>query len=163
MNRNEFVRNVESCQKQVRRFLTALCCGDSTMADDIAQDSFVKAYLSCDNLTDDNKFMSWIYRIAYNTFISSRRVSHATTFLEDAANIESKDTSDSAFRYQELYKALDMLSVKERTSILLFYMHGYDIKEIEKIIDSTSDAIKQHLSRGRLHLKKLLQEECYGR
>ena len=75
MNRNEFVRNVESCQKQVRRFLTALCCGDSTMADDIAQDSFVKAYLSCDNLTDDNKFMSWIYRIAYNTFISSRRVS----------------------------------------------------------------------------------------
>ena len=53
MNRNEFVRNVESCQKQVRRFLTALCCGDSTMADDIAQDSFVKAYLSCDNLTDD--------------------------------------------------------------------------------------------------------------
>ena len=145
MNRNEFVRNVESCQKQVRRFLTALCCGDSTMADDIAQDSFVKAYLSCDNLTDENKFMSWIYRIAYNTFISSRRVSHATTFLEDAANIESKDTSDSAFRYQELY------------------MHGYDIKEIAKIIDSTSDAIKQHLSRGRLHLKKLLQEECYGR
>ena len=37
MTRDEFIRNTESCQKAFRRFLTALCCGDSDEADDIAQ------------------------------------------------------------------------------------------------------------------------------
>ena len=46
--------------------------------------------------------------------------------------------------------------VRERTAILLFYLEGYSIKEIAEIIDSSQDAVKQQLSRGRAHLKDML-------
>ena len=73
MNKQQFISHVESNQKAVRRFLTALCCGDTALADDLAQDTFVKAYLSSDSFREDSKFTTWIYRIAYNTFVSNRR------------------------------------------------------------------------------------------
>ena len=157
MTQIEFVNCVEGCQKQIRRFLTALCCGDSMRADDIAQDAFIKAYLSCDNVRDEDKFARWIHRIAYNTFISSQRNVKAGVSLDEASNTESENRSDASFRYQELYAALDRLSDKERSTILLFYMEGYDIKEIAEITDSTTDAVKQLLKRGREHLKQILR------
>lgn len=68
------------------------------------------------------------------------------------------DAADEAFRYQHLYLALDRLSVKERTAILLHYMQGYAINEIAEITNSSVDAVKAQLSRGRQHLKDLLND-----
>ena len=45
MTREQFISHVESTQKAFRRFLVALCCGDTALADDIAQESYIKAYL----------------------------------------------------------------------------------------------------------------------
>lgn len=66
MTEQQFIHHVESCQKAVRRFLTALCCGDCALADDLAQETFIKAYLSCETFRKDSQFTTWIYRIAYN-------------------------------------------------------------------------------------------------
>lgn len=142
----------------MRRFLTALCCGDASLADDLAQDAFVKAYLSCDGFRDESKFSTWIYRIAYNTFISYQRSCQATGSLAETTLVESCQHADSAFKYQELYQALDKLSAKERTAILLHYMQGYAINEISEITDASPEAVKQQLSRGRQHLKGLLKD-----
>lgn len=158
MTRQQFIRYVELNQRAVRRFLIALCCGDSALADDLAQDTFVKAYLSCDTFRDDGKFSAWIYRIAYNTFISNRRSKRPSESISEAATIDSADSSDKAFEYQELYMALDRLSEKERSAILLYYMQGYAINEIAEITESSTDAVRQQLSRGRQHLKGLLKE-----
>ncbi len=158
MDRQQFIRNVESTQKAVRRFLTALCCGDSALADDIAQDAFLKAYLSCDDFREDCKFSTWIYRIAYNAFLSDRRSQRLSDSLAEAVQLPGTDKADSAFRYQSLYLALDQLSVKERTAILLYYMQGYAVDEIAEITNSSTDAVKAQLSRGRQHLKNLLQD-----
>lgn len=156
MNRREFIAYVESNQKALRRFLTALCCGDSALADDIAQETYMKAYMSADSFRGDARFSSWVYRIAYNTFVSYRRSVRPSTDVSEAAAIDSGDSSDSAFRYQSLYAALDRLSERERSSVLLFYIEGYSIKEISAIVDASEDAVKQHLSRARKHLKTLL-------
>ncbi len=61
-----------------------------------------------------------------------------------------------SFAYQDLNEALNRIPAKERTSVLLFYMQGYSIKEIAEIQESSQDAVKQHLSRGRNHLRGLL-------
>lgn len=156
MDRQQFIRYVECNQRAVRRFLTALCCGDTALADDLAQDTFVKAYLSCDSFREDSKFLTWIYRIAYNTFLNHRRSQQFTTGYEEATAISGNDNADSSFRYQALYTALNRLPGKERTSVLLHYMEGYSIKEIAVITESSEDAVKQHLSRGRTHLRGLL-------
>lgn len=156
MTREQFINHVEGTQKAFRRFLVALCCGDFALADDIAQDTYLKAYISCEGLINPDKFNAWIFKIGYNTFINHKRSEKIYADYEEARNEMSAETTDSQFQYQELYSALNQLPGKERTSVLLFYMQGYSIKEIAEIEETSQDAVKQHLSRGRNHLRGLL-------
>lgn len=156
MNREQFISHVEYTQKAFRRFLVALCCGDSQLADDVAQDSYIKAYLSYDSFDNTDKFRAWIFRIGYTTFLNHKRSERTFSDYVEAGDITADDTSDSSFKYQELYGALNRLTDKERTSILLFYMEGYSIKEVSIIIGVSQDAVRQYLSRGRKHLRGLL-------
>ena len=159
MNREQFISKVEATSQALRRFLVGLCCGDTALADDIAQETLLKAYLSIDTFRDQAKFSSWLYRIAYNTFISIKRAGRQSLSLDHAEAVAADDRADSAFRYQALYAALDGLSEKERTAILLFYLQDYSIKEIAEIIDASEAAVKQQLSRGRAHLKGMLTDQ----
>lgn len=156
MTREQFIKHVKGTQKALRRFLVALCCGDSSLADDIAQEAYIKAYLSCDKFDSPEKFNAWIFKISYNVFLNHKRSEKLFSDYEEARNIISSDFTDSQFKYQELYSALNRLHGKERTSVLLFYMEGYSIKEIAEIEETSSDAVKQHLSRGRIHLRKIM-------
>ena len=156
MTREQFISHVESSQKALRRFLVALCCGDSQLADDIAQEALIKAYLSSDGFDSPDRFNAWIYRIAYNTFLNHRRAERHTTDYDDARDIAAYEHADHAFSYQALYVALDRLPASERTSILLYYMEGYSIREVAEIVQTSTDAVKQHLSRGRNHLRGFL-------
>ena len=159
MTREQFITHVEGTQKAFRRFLVALCCGDTQLADDIAQEAYIKAYLSCDSFNSPDKFNAWIFRIGYNTFIDHRRSVRLFAGYDEAGGITSSEATDDAFRYQALYSALNSLPPKERTSVLLFYMQGYSIKEIADIVEASQDAVKQHLSRGRNRLRGLLSNE----
>lgn len=156
MTRQQFISQVECSQKAFRRYLTALCCGDSALADDIAQEALMKAYVARDSLGDMSKFGAWIYRIGYNTFLTHRRCERYTEDISEARSTAAVDTADGAFRYQALYGALDRLPAKERSAILLFYLDGYAIKEICAIISASEAAVKQYLSRGRNHLRQYL-------
>ena len=157
MTREQFITHVESTQNSFRRFLTALCCGDSRLADDIAQESYITAYLSSDGLDNPDRFSSWLFRIGYTTFLNHKRSERTTLGYDAAENFPAGESADSSFRYQALYAALDRLPAKERTAILLFYLEGYQVKEIAGIVDASQDAVKQYLSRGRKHLKELLE------
>lgn len=156
MTREQFIAHVEGTQRAFRRFLVALCCGDSQLADDIAQEAYMKAYLSCDSFKNPDKFNAWIFRIGYTTFINHKRSERMFADYDAAGCVSTGDTADDAFKYQDLYEALNRLPDKERTSVLLFYMEGYAVKEIAEIVDVSQDAVRQHLSRGRNHLRSLL-------
>lgn len=159
MTREQFITQVEGTQKAFRRFLVALCCGDMALADDIAQEAYIKAYLSSEGVRDYSKFKAWIFRIGYTTFVDQKRSAKPYADYEEALNMGAAESADSAFRYQALYRALDRLPAKERTSVLLYYMEGYSIKETAEIVGASEGAVKQHLSRGRNHLRGLLSNE----
>ncbi len=72
--------------------------------------------------------------------------------------VAAADSADSSFRYQALYAALDLLPARERTSLLLFYLEGYSVREISGIVGASQDAVKQYLSRGRSHLRGMLDK-----
>ncbi|MDE6485518.1 MAG: RNA polymerase sigma factor [Duncaniella sp.] len=158
MDRRQFIEFVESNQRAVRRFLAALCCGDTDLADDLAQDTFMKAYLACDGFRGDSKFSTWIYRIAYNTYLRSRRNVKYHSSITEAESMGSPERADKNFEYQALYSALEQLGEGERSAILLHYMQGYALNEIAEITTSSIEAVKQRLSRARKHLKGLLSE-----
>lgn len=160
MNREEFIKLVSREQESLRRFLLALCCGNREEANDIAQETLVKAYLSVSNYQDEGKFNAWLYKIAHNTFLDRKKVQRDWDTLDEV--ISTPDLSlaaDRSFAYQDLYAAIASLPAKERTSILLYYLKGYSIKEISVIIDVSVDAVKKQLSRGREQLKLKIKRE----
>lgn len=158
MTRKEFEKQVVATQGDLRRFLVALCCGDVALADDLAQDSYVKAYLSLNTLQSDTSFKPFLYRIAYNTFISSRRTLRLQQPIDETFSISSDEKADSGFQYQALYQALRRLSATERTTVAMFYLDGYAVKEIAGLTNTGEDAVRQQLSRGRKHLKDLMKK-----
>ena len=159
MTREIFIAHVEREQEALRGFLLALCCGKKDDADDLAQDALVKAYLSCAGYQDQGKFRSWLFKIAYNTFLNHKASLRCTESIDEARALVSSTNAnaDAEFEHQDLYLALRTLPPKERSSITLFYLNGYSIKEIAAITDTSEDAVKKQLSRGRDKLKEKLK------
>ena len=159
MTREEFIAQVECEQEALRGFLLALCCGNRSDADDLAQDALVKAYLSCAGYQDKGRFRSWLFKIAHNTFLNHRASMRTMASIEEARLVVSNTSADSSFQHQDLYLALSTLPPKERSAITLFYLSGYSIKEIAAITEDSEDAVKKQLSRGRDKLKQLLTDQ----
>lgn len=157
MTRETFIAHVEREQEALRGFLLALCCGNKGDADDLAQEALVKAYLSSAGYQDQGRFRSWLYKIAYNTFLNHRASLRSTESIDEARTFISNAGADSGFEHQDLYLALRTLPPKERSAITLFYLNGYSIKEIAAITDTSEDAVKKQLSRGRDKLKERLK------
>ena len=159
MTREEFIAQVEREQEALRGFLLALCCGKKDDADDLAQDALVKAYLSCAGYQDKGRFRSWLFKIAHNTFLNHRASMRTMASIEEARLVVSNTSADSAFQHQDLYLALSTLPPKERSAITLFYLSGYSVKEIAAITETSEDAVKKQLSRGRDKLREQLTIE----
>ena len=157
MTSGRFIELVRQEQEPLRRFLLGLCCGDAATADDLAQDALVRAYVASGSFLGLSRFRTWLFRIAYNCFIDhTRRRRDNLSALEEGPEmrVTSPEAADSAFRYQQLYMALDRLPEKERASIVLFYFDDRSIKEIAAILDMPAGTVKYHLSSGRNHLRE---------
>lgn len=161
MTREVFITLVEREQEALRGFLLALCCGNKDDADDLAQDALVKAYLSCAGNQDKGKFRSWLFKIAYNTFLNHKASQRTMENIDDpriqSLPLGGNGEGSSPFEHQDLYLALRTLPPKERSAITLFYLNDYSIKEIATITDTSEDAIKKQLSRGRDRLREQLK------
>jgi RNA polymerase sigma-70 factor (ECF subfamily) len=157
MTSEQFIDLVRTEQEPLRRFLLALCGGDQALADDIAQDALVRAYVASGSFLGRSKFRTWLFRIAYNCYIDNfRKKTPVRVDPEsyEAQSIPSGDSADSRFRYQQLYQALERIPEKEKTAIVLFYFEDRSIKEIDAIMDMPIGTVKYNLSVGRNHLKE---------
>lgn len=160
MSPERFIDLVKAEQKSLRRFLLALCGGDSYEADDIAQDALVRAYVASGSFLGLSKFSTWLFRIAYNCYLDRKRRSSPKTVHTDTAEalqVISTDETDASFRYQQLYHALEKIPEKEKAAIVLHYFEDRSIKEIAAILQIPAGTVKYHLSSGRNHLKTILQ------
>lgn len=156
MDRLEFAKCVERSQKSLRRFLASLSNGNVAIAEDIAQEAYIKAYLASDKTESIGNFNAWITKIAYNTFLNFVRQQRLSIPLEEIANYESGRGADENFKYENLYQALSALPIKDRSALTLFYLEGYSTKEISEILGINEDNVRQVLSRGRKRLKNLI-------
>ena len=157
MTRETFISHVEREQEALRGFLLALCCGNKSDADDLAQDVLVKAYISSTGYQEKGRFRSWLFKIAHNTFLNHKASFRTMDSIDQARALLSSETAESSFQHQDLYLALSTLPPKERSAITMFYLNGYSVKEISKMTDTTDDAVKKQLSRGRDKLKQILE------
>ena len=162
MTEERFIDLVRVEQEPLRRFLLALCSGNSALADDIAQDALTRAYVASGSFLGLSKFRTWLFRIAYNCYIDNsrkKRPEQAPIDSREALELPSENTSDGSFRFQQLYQALDKLPEKEKAAIILYYFEDRSVKEIASILGIPSGTVKYHLSIGRTHLKELMNYE----
>lgn len=130
-------------------------------ADDLFQQSVLKALESFKKLNEKEKFKSWFFKIITNEFINQTRRAFWKKFLpiEDSHSHsgmpEIFEEIERAETNNILYKALAKLNQKERACLLLFELADFPIEEIRKIQnEKSSSAIKSRLSRARAKLKE---------
>lgn len=128
-------------------------------AEEAAQDTFVKVYLSIKSFNKQSKLSTWVYRIAYNTAISKTRKKHLSTtrINEDVSVYEEEQTTDTTTQKKALNKALLTLFPHERGIVVMHYFEGLTVKEISEITGMTVANVKTSLFRSRKKLKKILE------
>ncbi len=158
-NRDAFSRLVEIHQQGLRRFLLNLTGGDEALTDDLAQETFLKAWLAVRSFHGLSGFKTWLYRIAINEFSTYRRQAarYDTSSLDNDWMQIADSTSETAAgdARMDVATMLQMLPEKEKMVVLLFYLEELPVKEISKITGMPEGTIKSHLSRARVHLSKI--------
>lgn len=158
--RRAFDEIVRRYQSPVRRFFLHQTLGDEQLSDDLAQDTFIKAYTNIGKFRGLASFQTWLMRIAYNVFYDYTR-SHKQ--LADMDNVpERQSLQESPTLKMDLYHALALLKPDERTCITLQLIDGYDIAGIAKITQMKEGTVKSHLSRGKEKLANYLKQNGYG-
>ena len=141
-------------------------------AEEVAQDSFLKAYEKLNTFKGNAKFSTWLYTIVYRNAITKIRKKKVTTTDIDDYVIDNHSEGDDfpqleALKNEEQQKyvreSIEKLSEKDALLITLFYMNDNSIEEIEQITGLSQSNIKVKLFRARkklnLELSGLLKEE----
>lgn len=136
-------------------------------AEELAQDTFLKAFRYLSSFKAESSFSTWLYRIAYNTAISAtRKKSNELSAMDDKmlANISDEQVDstlddDSEEQIARLNRAIDKLDANERAIITLFYSEEKPVSEIALILETTESNIKVKLHRIRKKLYILIKQE----
>lgn len=154
---------VRKHQSAVRRFFLNLTCGDSGLSDDLAQDTFIKAYTAVASFRGQSSFSTWLYRIAYNVFYDYLRARKEAAGL-DTGQIDALYCTEQpdTGRRMDIQRALSTLKEAERACVTLFYIEDQSIEKIAGIMGCPAGTVKSHLSRAKEKLATYLKQNGYG-
>ena len=161
-NKRAFDSLVKKYQSSIRRFFLHQTLGDKELSDDLAQDTFIKAYTHLTSFKNLSNFSTWLFRIAYNVFYDYIRNRKETSGLEDwevdaTYQIEQKRIGEE----MDIYRGLSLLKETERTCVTLHYMEDLPIEKIAAIMEIPSGTVKSHISRGKEKLANFLKQNGY--
>ena len=137
-------------------------CATNELSDDLAQDTFIKAYTNLASFKNLSNFSTWLYRIAYNVFYDYLRSRKETADLDTREVDTHWNTSqDDVGQQMDVYQALATLKEMERTCITLFYMEDQSIEKIADITGCPAGTVKSHLSRAKEKMAIYLKQNGY--
>jgi RNA polymerase sigma factor (sigma-70 family) len=136
-------------------------------AEEIAQDTFVKAYKALKDFRGDSKFSTWLYSIVNSTSITFLRKKKLETHSLDQEHVfESADNQVSDQRANQVEqksrvamvsKAINLLSPDDAKLITLFYKAEQSLDEIAHILNMETNTVKVKLHRARQRLKEKME------
>jgi len=148
-------------------------------AEEIAQDTFLKAYIALKNFKGDSRFSTWLYKIAYYRsldYLKTNKRQVETTFIDisEEYNIASMDNALDGLEVKEragiIKQAMQELPGDDAVLITLYYFETLSMNEISKVMGIPANTLKVRLFRGRKRLAKILENnlefeniQSYGR
>jgi len=144
--------------------------GNREDAEEIVQDSFIRAYKSLNKFRRDSKFSTWFYRIVVNRALSVKSSKNQvvesdldgirnTNFEQIESDLNELAKSD---RTRFITSALDRLSDEDRLLLTLFYLSENSVEEISEITGIKPDNVKMKLSRARKKMYVVLEQLLKG-
>ncbi|MEM6516083.1 MAG: RNA polymerase sigma factor [Bacteroidota bacterium] len=137
---------------------------DSQEAEDIVQESFIKAFSKLSQFKAEVTFGAWLKRIVVNKSIDSlKSKKHRTEELEDVhlkvvdSNTDGQWLVDDKVSIDEVKACIEQLPQKYKIVVSLYLVEGYDHQEISEILNISEIASRTQLSRGKSKLKELLK------
>lgn len=148
-------------QAALRAFLRRLS-GDAARADDLAQDTLIKAYARIETFEGGASFKSWLFAIAYREFLQARRKDGAGVRLKEALKANADDRPPEldgapADLSLDLRRALAALDDGERAAILMCDAVGLTHAEAAAALNTPLGTIKTYISRGRDKIRAALR------
>jgi RNA polymerase sigma-70 factor (ECF subfamily) len=155
-----FEELVRRCQGDAWRFAYHLT-RDRTLADDVTQESFVRAFRGLRTFSGSSKFTSWLLRIVHNSASDARRrVSRERALAERAAEDLSRHPSGGGIEERlRLQAAVDALPQRFREPFVLIEVLGYDYREAGAILQVPVGTLKSRMHRARAALMRRLSED----
>ncbi len=134
-------------------------------AEEICQEAFLRAFSALDSFSQEYRFSTWLFTIAYRLCLNQLRrhppLSGEVEFSsydggeQDAS--EQVANSEEAQRLKAaVWSAVDRLSVQQRATVLLFYREAMSCEDISGVLEMPVATVKSHLHRARLRLREML-------
>lgn len=162
-NKRAYDKLVMKYQSPIRRFFLSQTLGDVQLSEDLAQDTFIKAYTNLAQFKGISSFSTWLYRIAYNVLYDYTRSRKLTEDIDQPVVMKRNAQQSDMGLKMDLLEALSVLSPAERTCVNLQLMDGQPINKIMEITGLAEGTIKSHLSRGKSKLANYLRKNGYDR
>jgi RNA polymerase sigma-70 factor (ECF subfamily) len=152
---------------RVRKFIFALV-RDEWVADDLIQETFIKVQKNLNQLREESKLSSWIFRIAYNLcqdyFRKMSQSSKREHVLTGKKEIITEPFFQKEFEQHQMGKCVQdkirLLPESHQVVLVLFDLMEFGHQEIAEILDISVENVKVRLHRARKKLKTILEENC---
>ncbi len=150
-------------------------------AEDLVQETYLKAYRAFDSYTEGTNLKAWLYRILTNTYINSYRAAQRRPEITDVEDVEdlylyrhlpgadgalgrsAEDEALDLFTDDQVKAALESLPDTFRMAVLLADVEGFSYKEIAEITDVPIGTVMSRIHRGRRALQKALLQYAEDR
>lgn len=151
-DRHAFATLVRRHQAAVRGLLRRLTCGQGTLADDLAQETFLAAYRHLGGFRGSARLSTWLSSIAYNLFLNDLRRRRPET--EELSGLTEPGPSDTTILRYDLSRAMEVLRPEERLALALAYGQDYSHTEVAQILGCPLGTVKTHIARGKDKLRE---------
>jgi RNA polymerase sigma-70 factor (ECF subfamily) len=149
-----FERIVEQCKERLFTYLVQLV-GNAQDAEDIAQETFIKAYRHLQSFDGRSRFTTWLYAIAKNTaFTHLRRRKPSQPIEELAETLPAPPERIDSGQINSLWNVARTLKPQLFEVLWLFYGEGFSLKEIAQVTNGNAVTVRVNLHRARAALAK---------
>ncbi len=142
----------------LRAFAVSVC-GNPDRADDLVQETLVKAWSSLESFEEGTNLTAWLFTILRNIYYSEfrkRRREAADPDGEYAAGLVAPDSQESHMEFQDFRAALQKLPLDQREAIILVAASGMSYEEAAEICGCAPGTMKSRVNRARNRLAELM-------